>query len=290
VTPGPWYAAWVVDGPALALLGVTTVLYLEGARTRHRRGRPRPRQTTAFLVGVAVALLALLSPVAGYSGVLLWVHMVQHLLLVVVAAPLLALGGPLATVRLGLPPAGRSGLAVLKRASRRLRRRVGDPHPLLLAAGVHLAVTWVWHAPVLYDLAVRSAAVHVLEHVAFLASAVWVWSEIAATTRKNRRTQGLATLALAAVMVAGGVLGALLTFAGRPLYGAYGGHGSLTALEDQELAGALMWVLPSFVYAAVAIRLFTRWFEATDTELRQRERRERAALGAGPAGGGSATG
>jgi putative membrane protein len=272
-----WYTAWVLDAPAIAVLTGTTMLYLRGESRRRTQGRGRPRRTAAFLGGVAVTLFALVSPVAGLSEVLLWVHMVQHLLLVVVAAPLLALGAPVATVRFALPPGGRHALARVSRTTRRWRRRAGDPHPLLLAAVVHIAVTWVWHAPVLYDLAVANAGVHLLEHAGFLASAVWVWAEVVATARKGHRAQGLVTLALGAVMATGAVLGALMVFADRSLYDVYTGHGGLSAVEDQEFAGALMWVLPSFVYATVAIRSFVRWFEATDTDLRRRERLERAA-------------
>jgi putative membrane protein len=272
----PWHTAFVLDAPAVSALAGTTALFLRGQHQRALHGRARPERTAAFLGGVAVVLVALLSPVAAYSEVLLWAHMVQHLLLVVVAAPLLALAAPVTTIRLALPPGARHALARTQRASRRARRRLGDPHPVLLAAGVHVAITWSWHAPVLYDLAVANAGVHLLEHAAFLASAVWLWSEVVATARKDRTSQALATLALGAVMVTGGVLGALLVFADRSLYGVYDGFGPFAAIEDQELAGALMWVLPSFVYAVVAIRRFIAWFEATDVELRRREQRDRA--------------
>lgn len=271
----PWWAAWVLDLPAIAFAAGTSMLYLRGERRRRELGSGRPRHTTAFLAGVAVTLIALVTPVAGWSGELFWVHMVQHLLLVVVAAPLLALGTPVATVRLALPPAGRRALVRMSRSSRRLRRMVGDPHPLVLATIVHIVVMWAWHAPIAYDAAVANDAVHLLEHATFLGSAVWMWSEVVATARRHRRLQALATLCLGATIAQGGVLGALLVFAGQSIYASYTGGGGLTALEDQEFAGALMWVPPSFVYATVAIRRFIAWIDATDTELRARERRDR---------------
>ncbi|MTV23996.1 cytochrome c oxidase assembly protein [Nitriliruptoraceae bacterium ZYF776] len=275
LTLDPWWAAWVLDLPALAVAVGWTMLYLRGEKRRRELGSGRPRGTVAYLAGVAVTLLALVSPIAGWSGELLWVHMIQHLLLVVVAAPLLALGAPVATLRLALPPRGRRALARASRASRRARRRIGDPHPIIVATIAHILAMWVWHAPVAYDLAVRYEAVHFLEHVSFFATGVWVWSEIVATARRHQRIQAIATLCLGALIAQGGVLGALLVFAGRSIYEVYTGAGGLTALEDQEFAGALMWVPPSFIYATVAIRRFMAWVDATDRELRQRERRAR---------------
>jgi putative membrane protein len=265
-----------VDPAAIAGLVGVTAWYLRGAARRNEVGVATPERTVAFLAGAAVTLAAVAGPVPGWSEQLLWVHMIQHLLLTVVAAPLFALGAPVSTLRFGLSPAARSTVAGWSRTTRRWRRRTGDPPPLAVATATHVVLTWVWHAPWLYDLAVRSTAVHALEHVAFLGSAVWVWIEIVATARRNRRAQALATICLFALIVTGGVLGALLTFASRSVYEVYTGAGDLTALEDQQLAGALMWVPPSFVYAIVALRRFTSWMRLTESELRVKERQRRA--------------
>jgi putative membrane protein len=266
-----------VDPAAIVGLAGVSAWYLRGAGRRKAVGVATPRRTVAFLTGIGVTLVAVAGPVPGWSEHLLWVHMVQHLLLTVVAAPLLALGAPVSTLRFGLSPTARSTVAGWSRATRRWRRGIGDPPPLVVATVVHIVLTWVWHAPWLYDLAVRSPVVHALEHVAFLGSAVWVWVEIVATARRNRRAQALATIACFALIVTGGVLGALLTFASRSVYAVYTGAGGLTALEDQQLAGALMWVPPSFVYAIVALRRFTSWLTRTEQELRTREQHQRVA-------------
>jgi putative membrane protein len=277
-----------VDPAAIAGLAGVTAWYLRGASRRKTVGIATPRRTAAFLTGGAATLLAVVGPIPGWSEQLLWVHMVQHLLLTVVAAPLFALGAPVSTLRFGLSPASRSTVAGWSRTTRRWRRGIGDPPPLAIATVVHVVLTWVWHAPWLYDLAVRSTAVHALEHVAFLGSAVWVWIEIVATARRNRRAQALATICLFALIVTGGVLGALLTFASRSVYDVYTGAGGLSALEDQQLAGALMWVPPSFVYAIVALRRFASWMRRTEEELQTKERQRRyAGHVAGPVAGGS---
>lgn len=267
-------SAWSVDWSAVVALAGWTALYLRGYRTRAAAGRAQPRRLAAYLAGVASVLLAVVGPIPALSGQLLWIHMVQHLLLVIVAAPFLALSAPVATVRVGLTPGPRHTLAVAARTSRRARRRIGDPPPLVLATVAHIAALWVWHTPPLYDLAVRVDAIHAVEHAAFLATGVWVWAEVVATARRTRRLQALATLCLGALITQGGVLGALLTFAGRSLFDVYTGAGSLTALEDQQFAGVLMWVPPGFVYAIVAIRRFTAWIETGERELAAKEARE----------------
>ncbi|MEX1177984.1 MAG: cytochrome c oxidase assembly protein [Nitriliruptor sp.] len=268
----PWWTRFAVDPAAVAGLIGVSMWYLRGAR---RRVTPMPRRTVAFVGGVAVTLVSVAGPLPAGSDELLWVHMIQHLLLTVVAAPLLALGSPVSTLRQALSPGTRTRLAHWSRRSRRARRRVGDPPVIVIATALHIVVTWLWHAPWLYDLAVRNPVVHAVEHLAFLGTAVWVWIEIVATARRSRRSQALATLCLAALIATGGVLGALLTFASRSVYEVYVGSGGLTALEDQQLAGALMWVPPSFVYAVVALRRFTSWLDTSERELRDREDRRR---------------
>lgn len=272
-----WWTRSTIDPAALVGLIGVTAWYLRGTQRRRAAAVHDGRRTAAFLTGAAVTLLAVAGPIPGWSDDLLWVHMVQHLLLTVVAAPLFAYGAPVSTLRFGLSPASRSTVARWSRRTRRFRRRMGDPPPLVIATALHVALTWAWHAPPAYDLAVRNTGVHALEHLAFLGSATWVWIEIVATARRNRRAQALATLCLAVLIATGGVLGALLTFAGRSLFDVYRGAAGLTALEDQQLGGALMWVLPSFVYAVVAVRRFAAWLDRAEHELRARERHRRAA-------------
>lgn len=259
---------WVLDLPTLLFAAGMSALYLRGARLRALRGIPRPRRTLAFLSGLALVVVSHISPLAGWSEVLLWPHMIQHLVIILVAAPLIAIGAPVATIRVALPPQPRHGLAVLARRTRRLRRRLGAPPMVLVATGVHILSLWVWHTPVIYDAAVINPVLHLLEHATFLASAVWFWSEIRATVWRTPRLQALATLGLGLMIVQGGVLGAAITFASRPLYAVYDGYGPFTALEDQQLGGALMWVVPGFVYGSVAVRRFLRWLDHGDATAR----------------------
>lgn len=256
----PSITTWVLDLPALLFSGGATTLYLLGTKRRAERGVARPWATVAFLLGIVVLLLSHLSPIAAYSEVLFWPHMVQHLLITLVAGPLIAWSTPVTTIRQALPADARHRLALVARRARRTRRRAGSPPPLLLATLASIAVLWIWHTPPVYDAAVRAPALHLLEHASFLATAVWFWSEVRSSARRHPRTQAIATLCLGLMIVQGGVLGAAITFAGRSLFEVYAGHGGLSSLEDQQLAGALMWVPPGFVYGGVAVRRFIGWF------------------------------
>lgn len=270
----PWWTTWAVDVSGLSFLCGLTILYLVGASRRRVHRRERSRATASFLAGCGFAVLALAGPIPAGSAQLLWVHMVQHLLFTVVAAPLIAFGEPATTVRVGLPSDLRHLAARLARATRSRERRIGGPPRLILAACAHIAALWIWHTPAIYDAADRSAAAHLLEHASFLGTAVWFWTAVCATARRHTEQQGLATLCLGAMIVQGGVLGALLAFAPGPLYAAYQGADGLSPLEDQQLAGALMWVLPGFLYAGIAIKRFIGWFESTEQRLVARDARE----------------
>ncbi len=273
--PGAWWTRWELDLPAIAVMVGLGALYLRGETLwRRDTGGARPHRVAAFVAGWVVALLSLVSPVAALSGDLLWIHMIQHLLMVIVAAPLLALGAPQSAVRRAVGPGPRRAVSgAVRRVS--LRRRGWAPPTVVIAAVVHIAALWVWHIPALYDLAATNAFVHLLEHAFFLGTAVWFWMAVVAATRRGRRQHALAALMLAAQIATGGVLGALLTFTPRSIYDAYDGGWGLTALEDQQFAGSLMWVPPSFVYAITAIALFIRWFDLVERDARRREARTR---------------
>lgn len=283
------WTTWTVDLPAIVGLGGVTTLYLRGYLRRRASGTAQPRRLVAFATGAAIVLAAVVSPIAAAGEHLLWAHMIQHLLLVVVAAPLFAFSAPAVTIRRGLDRGPRHALARAARTTRRIRRRSGNVPPLVLATISYVTVLWAWHVPGIYDLAVDVDAIHALEHVLFLSTAVWFWSEVVATAKRGRRNEALATLCLAALIVQGGVLGALLTFAGRSVYDVYTGGGGLTALEDQQFAGALMWVPPSFVYATVAVRRFIAWIEEPrpDDPLRDDGEGRRSRPAASPRASGS---
>lgn len=258
------WGRWQPDPLLWMLLAIAVGLYTRGwQRARRRIARVRP---WAFGAGVVAVLLAVASPLDALAGELLSAHMVQHLLLIIVGAPLLAAGWPHLVIPWALPAAGRRRLHRARQLVLPGRDRGAVPVSLLVATGAHLMVLWVWHAPSLYDLALRNDVVHSLEHACFLGTAVALWMALLRPDLRGRIAYGTGVLCIAAILLVGGALGALLTFAETPLYQHYqmSGRWGLTPLDDQHLAGAIMWIPSGMFYGTVAAVLFTRWFATVE--------------------------
>jgi putative membrane protein len=262
-----WYG-WNLDPLLLAGLATMALLYARGlgalwARAGAGRGIGRGR-ALAFAGGLGVVVVALVSPLDGMSAALFSAHMVQHLLLVLVAAPLLVLGVSAPVWLWALPVAWRRPLARGWRSGRAVWLAVSAPPA---AWTLHQAALWLWHLPALYTAALRHAAVHAVEHVALLGTALLFWGALLGAGGRGRLGPGAGVLYLCAASVAGGALAALITFAPAPWYAAYAataGAWGLTPLEDQQLAGLIMWVPAGAVELLGALILFAVWLGGAD--------------------------
>lgn len=218
------------------LLALVMALYLLGLRNLWRRaGAGRGigvSHAVYFLSGWLVAAVAAISPLHHYAEQLLWLHMVQHEALIALAAPLLVLGRPIEAWSWAL------------RAGARVPRILSDP---LFAWALHAATLWLWHAPVFFEAAMRGPWLHFAQHASFFVPALLFWWSVLA---RDARPLG-ALLALFATMLHTGALGALMTFARTPWYAGY-------ALEDQQLAGLVMWVPAGLAYPLAALALASR--------------------------------
>lgn len=259
-------AALPLDPVILGGVVVCGALYAYGLRRLWRRAGTGSvvsrKRGASFAAGLVATALALSRPVEEIAADLFSAHMIQHLLLLNLAAPLLVLGQPHVVLPWALSRGGRRRAAILMNASRVARslRPLLDPVVLLLAA---TATLWLWHLPPLYDRAVRDDGVHALEHAMFLGTAALFWHATLGLGARAMLQNGRRLLMLALFAMQGAVLGALITFASRPLYESYAaGSGTLTALEDQQLAGILMWVPPTIVYLLAGGRLFLDWLRA----------------------------
>src|SRR5262245_7213123 len=246
--------AWPFEPWALFGALACSAVYLRGWRSL-RRGDPERwggGQLAAFLAGQGCLLLALASPIEAYSGRLLQVHMVQHLLLVMAAPPLFWLGEPLFPLLRGLPRSVASCWAAPLFQSARLGRLFEAlTHPV--GAGlVFVATTWAWHAPPLYELALRSEGWHYVQHAGFLGAALLFWYPVIRPyPARPRWSPWLLLPYLLLADVQNTALSALLTFSNRVLYPHYlevPRIGGLSALADQAAAGVLMWVPGSVVF------------------------------------------
>ncbi|SEK55662.1 Cytochrome c oxidase assembly factor CtaG [Blastococcus sp. DSM 46786] len=262
LAPHDLWWAWHADPLTLGGLLVAAVVYQRGRSSNRAAEAWRPWCFGAGLVALAVALL---SPVDALGGVLASAHMVQHLLLTLVAAPLLAMSAPGGTLLRGSPDA-------VRRAILRWRRRRG------LAAGVHalrhpvpawllhVGALWAWHAGVLYDAALQDPVIHAAEHGTFLVTGVLFWRTVVGV-RAARVPAGLGVLLLFGMSMSSALLSLLLVFARTPWYSGYATTTQVWGLEplaDQQLAGAIMWVPAGIVHVVAALALLVAWIRGTE--------------------------
>lgn len=243
---------------------VSGVVYLRGWRRSRLRlpGRFGWLQLAAFLGGIVCLVVAIASPLDEAADTLLSAHMVQHILLLTLAPALLLLGNPLVPILRGLPDSVRRSLVAPIIRGRRLRRAVHAlVHPLagLLFSSV---VLWGWHVPALYQLALRVPVVHLIEHGSFFLGGLLFWFPVVQPwPSRPRWPRGRMILHLLAADVQNTVLAAVLTFSDRVLYPFYEFHSRATeaaALNDQVLAGVIMWVPMSLAYLIPAALLTIR--------------------------------
>ncbi|MGH9229607.1 MAG: cytochrome c oxidase assembly protein [Acidimicrobiales bacterium] len=272
VAPSELWGAWQPDPLILGALALTGLAYRRGmahlpvARRNGRVAPVRPANVVAFAGGLLVLAVALASPLELAAASLFSAHMVQHLLLLVVAAPLLVCGRPVMVLSHALPRRWRRQVG---RVGARRRFRAAAHvllHPAVVWA-VGTAVLWAWHLPSPYEAALGNEALHALEHASLVATAALAWALALGRARRRLAVPAAAGL-LFATALQSGALGAVLALARTPLYPTHGPVAplwGLTALEDQQLAGGLMWVPPGLVYVVVITTLLARWFGSLDT-------------------------
>jgi putative copper resistance protein D len=230
--------AGTFDPTVVAALLATVVLYLEGVRRVRRPDRQLGNRAACFLGGLAVLWVALQSPIDTYADTRLAVHMVQHLLLTMVAAPLLVLGAPVILALRASSPAFRQRWLLPLLRSRPVRL-LSVP---ALSWSQFALVLWASHFSPLYEAAVRNSGVHALEHLLYLVSAVLFWSPVVGVDPSPKRLPHPGRLLyLFLAMPQASFLGLALWGASRVLYPSYqAALGPPAALEDQHLAGTIM--------------------------------------------------
>jgi cytochrome c oxidase assembly factor CtaG len=228
---------------------------------RAGHGRVVPRWRAAAFAGALVALVvALISPVDQLGSALFSAHMLQHLLLMMVAAPLMALAEPLLVMLWALPLRGRRAIGRAWLRARGVRTLWGALSVPSVAWLLHIGTLWVWHLPTLYERALRDERVHVLEHASFFVTALLFWW-LLVRPHGHRMRMGAAVAYLFGAALQSTILGALITMSRRPWYPSHFGTTQpwgLTPLEDQQLAGLLMWIPAGVVYLIPLVPLVTR--------------------------------
>ncbi|MDD1519233.1 MULTISPECIES: cytochrome c oxidase assembly protein [Bradyrhizobium] len=229
------------------------------------------RQVGGFWIGWMIAALAVTSPLHWLGERLFTAHMAEHELLMVIAAPLMAyarLNGPLLW---SLPASFRPAAGRMLNALPVARAWGFVGHPVS-ATALHGLALWAWHAPPLYTWALTNPAVHRFQHISFFATSLlfwWVLLHGRGAGRSTRMRDGIAIGCLFITIVHSGVLGALLTISPRvwiPGQGALADEFGLSPLEDQQLAGILMWVPTGILYTGAALFFAHRWLTVNDND------------------------
>lgn len=249
-------------------IAATVLVYAFGVRAAWKRaglGRAITlRQVTAFAIGIAVVIVALLSPLDAMADDLFAAHMTQHMLLAAMAPPFLVFGAPMTALVWAMPAARRRGAVAFIRERRTVRLAWSWLTAPAVAVLLHLVAIWLWHAPALYERALRSEWIHALEHLSFVGTATLLWWPIA-HPRAARRTAyaiGLASLFITAMQT--GVLGALIALSHHvwyPSQTASAAAWGFTPMQDQTLAGLIMWVPGGMIYVVAMSVLFVKWLE-----------------------------
>jgi len=276
--------AWSFDPLAIALIGAAALVYLRAVRevnAAHPRS-PVPRwRTAAFLGGLAAIAVALLSPIERYETALISVHMVQHMLLQLVAAPLLLLAAPVTLALRAASPGWRGWL--LRVLHSRVVRVVTHP---LVAWTAFVVVAWGWQFSPLYDLAAESTLVHYVQHAVYLGVALLFWWPIVAVDPAPRKLAFPGRAAYVALSIPqNSFLGITLMNVQPSLYPHYWVQlrdwGPPFA-EDLQIAGAIMWGMGAMVLVLALLLVLGAWMRSEDRRTRRRETRadERAAADA----------
>ncbi|HEX8363418.1 MAG TPA: cytochrome c oxidase assembly protein [Longimicrobium sp.] len=264
--PHDLWSAWAWEPWVVAGLFVSAWLYSRGTERLWRRAGVghgvRRWEAGCFAAGMLTLVVAMVSPLHPLGGVLFSAHMVQHELLMAVAAPLLVLGRPVVPVLWALPIRWRRAGGAAARSGRGAWRLVSAPFAAWL---LHAAALWFWHIPGPYQATLTSEAMHTLQHASFLGTGLLFWWALF-HGRRGRMGYGAAVFYLFATAMHSGGLGALLTFARQPWYPAYGATAAwgLTPLEDQQLAGLIMWIPAGVSYLVAGLALVAAWMRESE--------------------------
>lgn len=284
IAEGPWYLAWNFDPHYLLPLFLAGYIYARGLRRWGERSRVHSKwRTASYFSGLLLLALLFESPLDRLGEHHFSFHMVQHNLVMMAVPPLLLLGAPTTPMLRGMPRRLRDGVVVpfLNHPwVRRAWRTLTFP-PLIVF--VFVMLQWLWHlAPGWYEAALNDDRIHDLQHISFFAVAmVFWWNVIDPKPLRSRIPMGPRILYFYAAMVPKHILAAFITFADEPFYPTYERVQSflpVTPLEDQQIAGVIMWVpLGEMLNLIVAAVIFMVWFQQSERRQRDDEARRDAA-------------
>jgi cytochrome c oxidase assembly factor CtaG len=266
LAPHDLWGAWSFEPAVVTGLGLMAWVYLRGTRAVWANAGAghgvQKWEAGAFVAGWILLLIGLVSPLHRLGEVLFSAHMAQHELLMAAAAPLLVLGRPLLALLWALPMRWRKTVGSWAAAPpvRSLWSTLSRP---VTAWTLHALAIWLWHAPPLYQATLQSETVHTLQHLSFLGTGLLFWWSLF-RGREGRLGAPFAVVYLFTTAVHTSLLGALLTFSSRlwyPIYSSSTAAWGLTPLEDQQLAGVIMWVPAGLAYVIATLAIAGSWLK-----------------------------
>lgn len=275
-TPRDLATTWALEPFVILSLALAGLIYVSGVHRLWRESASgqgiRKWEAWCFATGWLVLFIALLSPLHPLGSVLFSAHMTQHELLMLIAAPLIVLGRPMIAFVWCMPFESRKRAGRISKIDwiQRFWRTVTNP---FVAWAIHALALWIWHAPYLFEATLHSEIVHSLQHSSFLFSALLFWWALI-HGRQGMRGYGAAVLYMFATSIHSGVLGALITFSSSIWYPGYADTTSswgVTALEDQQLGGLIMWIPAGVVYIVGGLALFAGWMRESERRVARRE-------------------
>jgi cytochrome c oxidase assembly factor CtaG len=256
---------WTLDPVLVVPLLLTLVIFLIGWSRLSRRAANPTAHTGLFLAGWTVVTLSLVSPLHEAGERSFTMHMIEHELVMLVATLLLAASNAGGILAWGLPRPLRQALGgSWKSPLASLWKRLTEP---VTATFVQAVVMWAWHAPILFDRALDSAGWHIFQHSCFfLSSLLFWWAMLHPHGRAGG--YGVSAACLFVTSLIGGALGALMSFSSSPWYADYAAMGmtgiGLDPVDDQRLAGLIMWIPGGLVHGLAALAMFYKWLKASE--------------------------
>jgi cytochrome c oxidase assembly factor CtaG len=255
---------WNLDPVLTVPLLLTLLIYAVGWYRLSSRASKRPR-ALLFLSGWTALTLSLVSPLHEAGERSFTMHMIEHELIMLVATLLLAASSAGGVLSWGLPRPLRLALGgSWKSPLTALWKPLTEP---VTATAIQGVVMWVWHAPILFDRALDSDGWHIFQHSCFFASSLFFWWAIL-HPRGRSSGYGVSAACLFITSMVGGALGALMSFSSSPWYADYAAMGmtgiGLDPMDDQRLAGLIMWIPGGLVHGIAALVMFYRWLRSSE--------------------------
>jgi putative membrane protein len=274
---GSKWMQWQFQPGILLGIGITGGVYLLGVfrvwRSAGFGHGIRLRRVFAFLGAIGALILALISPVDSLSEALFSAHMLQHMLLILVAAPLFVISEAPVAFLWFIPRSSARSIGVWWQHSRRLRPAWQQVNRIGASWAIFTITLWAWHLPAIYQAALENEILHAIEHILFLLSAaLFWWTLLPRSNTHSRRHDGIAILSLFASMLQMSVLSGLMIFSNQAWYSGYAGRAALIGLDplqDQQLGGLIMWLPGGVLFAILIAVFFASWKSSLEKQMQR---------------------